>query len=509
MSKAQNKMIAKYILSLCATIAFLGLASGAKATEPVRLNVLMICIDDMNDWGGFLDAHPQTKTPNMDKLAARGVNFTNAHCPAPACSPSRNAILLGVEPHNSGLYVFYNLNHVESAALERFTTPLPKLFKDNGYTTLGLTKVWHNPDNTWRQDEQWDEYRSYGDGKMDVIAEKGYHPEPYNRRTISCPASNPLEDFQDYKSAMHAVRFLEKEHDKPFFLAVGFIKPHTPFIMPEENWDRFKEPIQSPPIKADDLTDIPIAGQSNAQIYVEIPLRKDDAWEDVRRGYLACINFTDDNIGRVLDALDKSPYADNTVVVLWSDHGFHLGQKRTFSKFSLWEEATRVPFIIWDPRRKGNGQACAAPVGLINIYQTLCDLAELEAPDYVDGLSLRPWLDDPQLPKESPAMTTWGRGNYTLRTTDWRYTRYFDGSEELYCRTDDPNEWTNLANNPKYVPLKNELASKWLPKHEAAHVATGIELYNVADADSPTKAIRSYQDNVTKYKALKLQPPLD
>jgi arylsulfatase A-like enzyme len=510
MSEVDNKMITKYILSLGAIVAFLGLVSGAQATEPVRPNVLMICIDDMNDWVGFLDGHPQSKTPNMDQLAAKGVNFTRAYCTSPGCSPSRNALLFGVEPYHSGLYPFYNINHIAPGVLDDYTA-LPLLFRQNGYRTIGISKVFHNPDNSYRQDELWDDYKMLsGDGPKNLwIKEKGYHPDPFNKRTIACPSSAPLEKFGDYQAAMRAVKFLEQDQSKPFFLAVGFIKPHTSFIMPEENWDRFKEPIQSPPIKADDLIDIPIAGQSNAQIYVEIPLRKDDAWEDVRRGYLACINFTDDNVGRVLTALEQSRYADNTIVVLWSDHGFHLGEKRTFSKFSLWEEGTRTPFIIWDSRRKGNGQACAAPVGLINVYKTLCDLVGLKAPDYVDGQSLRPWLDDPQLPKESPATTTWGRGNYTLRTTDWRYTRYFDGSEELYSETDDPNEWTNLANDPKYSALKNELADKWLPKQEAAQVTTGIELYNVADADSPTKAIRSYQENVKKYQALKLQPSLD
>jgi arylsulfatase A-like enzyme len=473
-----------------------------------RPNVLMLCIDDMNDWTGFLGGHPQAKTPNMDRLAARGVNFTNAHCPSPGCSPSRNAILLGVEPHNSGLYPFYNLNHVDPAELARFM-PLPKLFKDNGYTTCGLTKVWHNPDNTWRQDEQWDEYHYYGNGKLEVIPGKGYHPEPYNKRTVSCPASNPLKDFQDYQSAMHAVRFLEKEHDKPFFLAVGIILPHTSFIMPEENWDRFSDSIEPPPFKADDLTDIPLAGQANAQIYVEIPVRRDNAWEDIRRGYLACINFTDDNVGRVLDALEKSPYADNTIIVLWSDHGFHLGEKRSFSKFSLWNEATRTPFIIVDPRgRDGNGKRCGEPVGLINVYKTLADLTGLQVPDYVDGQSLVPWLDNPALEKETPAMTTWGRGNYTLRTKEWRYTRYFDGNEELYNESDDPNEWTNLAGNPEYDSLKKKFAAQ-LPEEEVPQVTSGRELYNVADADKPMENINAYKRYVKEFKAAGLQPPLD
>lgn len=499
----------KNVSGLFLMIFMLGFNTVGFTQNKERPNVLMICIDDLNDWTGFLGGHPQTQTPNMDKLASKGVNFTKAYCAAPGCSPSRNAILFGIEPHNSGLYPFYNINNIAPGVLDSYTA-LPLLFRQNGYETCGLTKVFHNPDNAYRQNEFWDEYKSYSNSKLNVIKEKGYYPDPYNKRTVACPASNPPKDFLDYKSAMHAVDFLDRKHEKPFFLAVGFILPHTSFIMPEENFDRFKEPIIAPEIKADDLVDIPLAGRSNAQIYVELPLRKDNAWEDVRRGYLAAINFTDDNVGRVLDALKKSKFADNTIVVLWSDHGYHLGEKRTFSKFSLWEEATRAPFIIWDPRgQKGNGKNCEEPVGLINVYKTLCDMTGMKAPDYVDGMSLTPWLENPSLPKEKPAMTTWGRGNYTLRTKEWRYTRYFDGSEELYDELHDTNEWTNLANEPKYEYLKKELGDKWLPKKEAPQVTSGRELYNVYDADNSDKAIDLFLSKSKEYKQLNLQPPLD
>ncbi|PDH31424.1 MAG: iduronate-2-sulfatase [Puniceicoccaceae bacterium MED-G30] len=500
-----NRIFILILISL-----FLSLTGTADEKEG-RPNILMLCIDDLNDWVGYLGGHPQTITPHMDSLAARGVAFTSGHCPSPGCSPSRNAILFGIEPHNSGLYPFYNINHIDPEVLQPYTA-LPLLFRQNGYFTCGLSKVFHNPDNKYRQDEIWDEYCMYGEGKKkELIAAKGYHPEPYNKRTVACPASNPLEDFGDYRAARHAVQFLKREHDSPFFLAVGFIKPHTSFIMPEENWDRFDQPIQPPPFRADDLDDIPIAGRSNAQIYVEIPVRIDDAWEEVRRGYLACVNFTDDNVGRVLDALRNSPHAENTIVVLWSDHGYHLGEKRTFSKFSLWEEATRSPFIIWDPRKgekRGNGQACGDPVGLINIYRTLSELADLQPPEYVDGFSLVPWLEDPEIPVKRPAMTTWGRGNYTLRTRAWRYTRYFDGSEELYDKVRDFNEWNNLAGLGKYFELKASMA-KWLPENEAPQVASGRELYNVSDSDQTRKTIESYQRLVKKYNSLGLQPPLN
>ena len=497
------------ILVFCfATLFVMSRVHADVNTDTSRPNVLMLCIDDMNDWCGFLGGHPQAITPNMDELASKGVNFTNAHCTAPGCSPSRNALLFGVEPHRSGLYPFYGLSDVKAEVLDPYVS-FPQVFRENGYLTSGVSKVFHNPDNTYRQDETWDEYRMYaGVNNETLIKEKGHHPDPHNKRILACPASNPLKDFGDYKTAEHAVRFLEKEHDKPFFLAVGFIKPHSPFIMPEENWDRFKNPIEPPAIKADDLTDIPIVGQSNTQIRIEISLAQDDAWEQVRHGYLAAISFTDDNVGRVLEALKKSPDADNTIVVLWSDHGYHLGEKRTFSKFTLWEEATRSPFIIWDPRSKGNGKACEEPVGLINVYKTVCDLAGIDPPEYVDGESLRPWLDDPARPMEKPAMTTWGRGNYSLRTKQWRYTRYFDGSEELYDESKDPNEWTNLASNPEYAPLMKKLANQWLPKHEAPQVQSGIRLNKAADADSPTRAIGKYKSEVKMFEQLNLQPPL-
>ena len=479
------------------------------ATGQQKPNVLMICIDDMNDWCGFLNGHPQSKTPNMDKLAKKGVNFTNAHCTSPGCSPSRNALMLGVEPHRSGLYPFYNLNKVTTGELDQYTTPLPKMFKDHGYTTIGITKVYHNPDRFWRENEQWDEYKYYSNAKLKKITSKGYHPEPFNKRTVACPVSNSLEDFQDYLSAEHAVEVLKRNHDQPFFLAVGFILPHTSFLMPEENWDRFNFPIIEPYIKPDDLKDIPIVGQANAQIYVELPVRRDRAWEEIRRGYLASINFTDDNVGRVLTALENSPYSQNTIIILWSDHGYHLGEKRSFSKFSLWNESTRTPFIIYDPRNdKGNGKECSEPVGLINVYKTLADLTNLEPPEYIDGQSLVPWIKNPYLPKNSPAMTTWGRGNYTLRSKEWRYTRYFDGSEELYNQITDSNEWTNLALFPEYDDVKKSFM-KWLPKDEASQVASGRELYNVADADNPIKNINSYKRYVKQYKTEGLTPTLD
>jgi arylsulfatase A-like enzyme len=239
-----------------------------------------------------------------------------------------------------------------------------------------------------------------------------------------------------------------------------------------------------------------------------LKFRTDDAWEKVHRSYLACNSWADYNVGRVLDALENSPYADNTIVVLWSDHGYHQGEKRSFRKFSLWEESTRVPFIIYDPRpNKMNPGTCTEAVSLINIYRTLGELTGIRTPDYVDGKSLAGQLTDPTTPIAEPAITTWGRGNYTVRDDHWRYTRYYDGGEELYKHSSDPQEWKNLAGDESLAAKKKELAA-FLPRNEAPLVKTGIALWNVIDADQPEK-LKSFQEKTWPQMKMKLKPAIE
>ncbi|MCZ6835100.1 MAG: sulfatase [Planctomycetota bacterium] len=458
----------------------------------------------MNDWTGFLGGHPQAMTPNMDSLARRGVNFTNAHCVVPACSPSRLALMYGVEPFNSGLYPFYKSIQILEPELAQFTS-LPMLYKKNGYQTFGAGKVHHKSEFP---EEEWTESFVSKKKKLVFNAKAGYR-QGRSRKLAFCPTKNPLKDHHDYQVASFGVDVLSREHDDPFFLAVGIVKPHLPFVCPEPYFDLYDEPIQPPAIKADDLADVPWAGRAMSMNYIrhERDFRQDEAWEIVRRAYLACNSWVDYNVGRILEALAQSPYADNTIVVLWSDHGFHLGEKRSFKKFTLWEEATRVPFIIWDTRDGSAplGRECKEAVSLINVYRTLADLSGLETPEYVDGVSLRPQLADPSIEIDEPAIITWGRGNYAIRDEDWRYIRYFDGSEELYSHQDDPNEWNNLAEMSEHEATKRYLAS-FLPEHEAPLIRTGIGLWNSVDADQPdlekTKSIWA-EINET------LTPPLD
>ena len=450
----------------------------AHGTEPP--NVLFIAIDDMNDWTGFLGGHPQAQTPNMDRLARKGVNFSNAHCPAPGCSPSRNALLYGVEPFHSGLYAFYDQEEFSRTVLEGYVS-LPELFKTNGYNTFGAGKIHHRRLPT---DTEWTEFAT--DNKMSKLqfaSNEGYGSGKMSFR----PTRNRLEDHLDYQNASFGIDVLSRKHDRPFFLAVGIIKPHLPFDAPQQFFDLYPQEVEPPRINPDDHHDIPAVGRAFAKIRDDKKFKKDKAWTKVRRAYLACISWADYNVGRVLDALEASPYADNTIVVLWSDHGYGQGEKRHFRKFALWEETTRVPFIIWDTRETtaASGREVHDAVSLINIYRTLAEVSGVKVPRNVDGFSLVPQLKDPRSPLLQPSICTWGRGNYTIRDRNWRYTRYYDGGEELYSHVDDPDEWTNLANDPNYSAVKQKLAS-YVPVKEAPIVMEGLEGWSVpVSADKP------------------------
>ena len=466
------------VLSLAAT-SVLSHAASSDARKP---NILFIAIDDMNDWTGFLGGHAQAKTPNMDRLAQRGVNFTNAHCAAPGCSPSRNALLFGREPFHSGLYAFYN-GGVDESIRKDFTS-LPEFLRHHGYQTFGAGKIHHGANGDPREWTEYGETVGNDNLKLDVAA--GYQAKESFKMSF-CPTTNPYDEHPDYQVATYGTEVLARDHEQPFFLAVGIVKPHLPFICPPEFFELYPTDVLPPRILEGDLDDIPVVGQAMAKISDDKQFTKDEAWTRVRRAYLACISWADYNVGRVIDALEASPYADNTIIVLWSDHGYGMGEKRHFRKFALWEETTRVPFIILDPRQKNapEGRTVTDGVSLINIYQTLADMTGLKAPAGIDGFSLVPQLIDPSAPLAEPAICSWGRGNYTVRDRDYRYTRYFDGGEELYAHQTDADEWTNLASLPQHAATKARLA-KFLPQTEAPLVLKGItSVRAIMSADEP------------------------
>ena len=427
-------------------------------------NVLFIAIDDLNDWIGALGGHPQAKTPNLDRLAEEATLFTRAYCAAPACNPSRASLMTGILPSTSGVY--HNPQPWRKAMPDAVT--LPQHFTKHGYWSAGAGKIYHGryPDAA-----SWEAY--FPDQKKN----KPTDPNPRNRPINGIPKTShfdwgPLNDspsaMGDYKVADWVIGQLGKEHKKPFFLACGIYRPHLPWYVPQKYFDLFdKGDIVLPKVPDDDLEDIPTAGVKIAKPQGDhAKVTKHDQWKKAVHGYLASIAFADEQVGRVLKALRKSPQAKDTIVVLWTDHGWHLGEKEHWRKFTLWEESARTPLMIHVPENLAKsfpngtkpGARIDVPVGLIDIYPTLIDLCSLGRNKALEGQSLVPLLKNPKVKWDRPALTTHGRNNHALRTPRWRYIRYSDGSEELYDHDSDPNEWTNLADNSKHGELKNELA---------------------------------------------------
>ena len=459
-------------------------------------NILFIAIDDLRPFIGCY-GDPNAHTPNIDRLARRGVTFANAMCPAPSCGPSRAALLTGRYPMRTGLYGFQNWQG--RTDFERLVT-LPEYMRTHGYRTFASGKIHHDsksahgftqaavdanrstydPDPTClvaRADREWDVNNVFEIRKTpyahtpavdDCINWSGRPLEEVadNPKLLSGPSDDPVMQCQDGVTAQFGVDVLGQEHDKPFFLATGFVRPHLPFIAPRKYFEHYDvDTLTLHPVKFDDLADAPWVARRNARVDDDINIRRADPNGRARviQAYYACASFVDDMIGRVLDALDASPHRDNTVIVFWSDHGWHLGEKRSWRKFTLWEESARTPMIIVDPRRgESAGKRCERPVGLIDLFPTIAELAGLPEPDDLDGASLRPLVDDPHADSpelRAPELTVQGRGNYSLRDETWRYTRYYDGSEELFNHREDPYEWVNLAEEPAFAEVKARYAN--------------------------------------------------
>ncbi|MBI1390652.1 MAG: sulfatase-like hydrolase/transferase [bacterium] len=425
-----------------------------------RPNVLFIAVDDLNDWIGCLGGHPDTKTPNLDRLANRGVLFTRCYCSAPACNPSRASLLTGIRPSSSGVYL--NSQPWRPAMPDAVT--LPMWFKQNGYSTAGRGKLFHGGYSY--DPPAWDEY-----------VKQGSNPEPPVKPLNGIkntahfdwgPVDAADDDMDDFKVVEWGADFLNQKHDQPFFLACGLFRPHLPWYAPKKYFDEFPpETITLPNVNENDLDDVPPAGVKMAKPDGDHRrVTETHNWRKAVASYLACIHFTDAMLGRLLDALEQSQYADNTIIVLWGDHGWHLGEKLHWRKFALWEEATRMPFIVSVPGSAQNGARCDRTVTLLDVYPTLVELCGLKTNPALEGVSLTPLLHDPRREWNRPAVTTYGRNNHSVRSERWRYIRYEDGSEELYDHDADPLEWTNLASDARFEPVRRDL-SRWMPEINA------------------------------------------
>jgi arylsulfatase A-like enzyme len=422
------------------------LSSALPAAE--QPNVLFLPVDDLNHWVGHFGRNVQTKTPNLDRLAKRGVTFTNAHCAAPVCNPSRAALLSGKRPGATGIYD-------NGQPFEQAITPADSLvtqFKNAGYETLGMGKLWHGG-LAWPH--QW---TATGPAEKPEQAKVEDRSIGGIRFGIIDGGDGAVSDTQ---IANYGIAELGKPHPKPFFLTLGFHKPHMPWNVPRKYYDMHPlADIQLPPVKADDLADIPPAGIKMAKPAGDhATVLASGRWKEAVQAYLAAVSYLDGQIGRVLDALEKSPYQNNTIICLWGDHGWHLGEKEHWRKFALWEEATRAPLIWVAPGVTQPGGVCTRPVDFMSIYPTLCGLAGIARPAWVEGHDLKPLLANPAAEWPHAAITTYGRNNHAVRTDRWRFIRYADGGEELYDHQQDPYEWTNLAGKPEHAALKADLAN--------------------------------------------------
>ncbi|MFT7632063.1 MAG: arylsulfatase A-like enzyme [Mariniblastus sp.] len=475
-----------YVGLIAAVISFVASPLVA-ADELVKPNVLFISVDDLNDWIGCLGGHPQAKTPHLDRLAASGVLFTNAHCPAPACNPSRSAIMTGISPHRSGLYE----NGQKMRELMPDAELMPKYFSRHGYWSAGSGKLLHY----FIDAQSWDEY--FPAKETEDPFPRTMYPK---QRPVNLPVGGPWqyretdwagldasdEEFGgDWLVSKWIGDQLKRKHEQPFFLACGIYRPHEPWFVPQKYFDQFPlESIQLPPgYQADDLNDLPPAGKRRGPNRYFEHIQKHDQWKQAIQGYLASIAFADAMVGRTLDALESGPNRDNTIVVLWSDHGWHLGEKQHWQKYTAWRKCTRVPLMIRVPPGTAGlpqgtraGTVCDQPVNLQSLFTTVTELSGLPAKAAIDGPSLVPLLEDADGEWPHVSITYLSRPqNYGLSAKSWRYIHYDNGDEELYNIENDPHEWDNLsglAEHETRMGLLREKAPTEFAKYVRPHVAS-------------------------------------
>lgn len=466
--------------------------------EAVRDHVLFITIDDLNDWIGCLSdplepgqlggqvtgrGHPQASTPNLDRLAERGVLFTNAHCQAPICVPSRASFLSGIRPSTSGRYANQGRFNAEGYVTPGTDVPwIHKRFESAGYRTFSVGKVDHGGNNQALAQVAGPQTNQgpYPPEKMNVPAEVtpqgvwDYGPYP------------EMERFTDWRIArwlMNRIKEPLAEDAPPRFMAIGFYRPHVPLFAPQRWFD--EAPDVSDVVMAarrdDDLDDLPeIALRTSGRVMFEDVtkwvLEDEQRLRELTHAYLACTTAMDYCLGRVIEALDQSDMADNTWIVVFSDHGWHLGEKNHVAKQTLWERSTRVPLIIVPPKRLTDlprGVRCDRPVELLDVYPTLVEVTGLEPVEsdrLLEGLSLMPWIREPAAPRDRPAITTIYSGNHSVRCDRYRYIRYADGSEELYDGEVDPHEFDNLIPQLDERPELREVVARlaeWIPERQA------------------------------------------
>lgn len=469
------QLATRIFLVMVVLLGSVHLRGAERRAEKDRPNVLFLAVDDMNDWIGCLESVPQAITPNLNRLAKRGVNFTNAHTAGVFCAPSRAAIFSGQYASTTGCYrtATYFFDHPEIESLQTS-------FAKSGYATYGAGKLFHHPAGMIDQ-RNWTEFYLRSETQrrtgwpMDSWSQGTPFPEPFPYSPFNkgqeitgglflewAPIPNDREaELADTIRTDWVVDQLAQDHAEPFFLALGLYTPHFPNYCPQKYFNLYRESdIKLPPYLDGDLDDLPekIRKIKTARSRIHQKLESMGAVKEAIHGYLACISYADAMMGRVLDALEASDYADNTIVVFWSDHGYHHGEKGDWGKHTLWERTSNVPLILAGPKIS-QGMEIDSTVSLIDLYPTLVDLCGLEQPrQRLEGVSLATALQDPsQAEDRNVFLPHMNPGEYAIINKDWRYIRYGEDGEELYRVSDDPNEWENLAERPELEGVKRQL----------------------------------------------------
>ncbi|MDF1824758.1 MAG: sulfatase [Verrucomicrobiales bacterium] len=469
-------------IRLASLLAFTLLCSSLSAQE--KPNVLFIAIDDLNDWVASFEGHPQAKTPHLDAFAETGaVVFKNAHCAAPVCGPSRSALLSGFMPNRSGVYG--NTQNMLAAELVQTHATLPEYFAKNGYHSLSMGKIFHSHHTATGTDkgqwafEEWHDVEIGSSVNRDKLTSRDRNlihgkPGPPSKYTKSSgsefswgPTKGPIEETRDYKTARWAAEKLQEESEKPFFLAVGLTRPHLPFYSPQEFFDLYDPAeFRANRIRKNDLDDIltPEGKKKFKPTPDYLWLKENGLIDEAALAYMAACSFADACLGVILESLKTSPHYENTIVMLWGDHGWHLGEKLRYRKVTGWSESTRVPLMVRLPGMTERQDTIRA-VNLIDLYPTLIELCNLPEKPEIDGRSFAPLLDDPQQEWNFPSLTLVGQKNASVVDERWRYILYPDGTEEVYDLHQDPMEWTNLAakKTPEIAAVKERLG-KVIPK---------------------------------------------
>jgi arylsulfatase A-like enzyme len=538
-----HQIFRKHLFGTAAVSAVAGLTCTAE--ENSRPNVLFVICDDLNDGVDGFGGHPQAITPNLERFMHSAVRFENAHCNAPLCGPSRASLLSGLYPHTTGYYGWAQNpqgggdSKKPQATFERPVlrdcATFPQQLAQNGYVVFGTGKISHEVHrDAWLFDNA-DGKRGWGfspvtmgpgpstgermaNGMLKDARTTNFMPKPLEQigayygplSNVPDIPPNPKtgapgytgwmdwgEPFRyvdendrdlmaDEKSANYAVEVLKQKHDKPFFLAVGFCRPHTPLIAPKKYFDLFADvEIELPPYLENDLKDcVEVLWKNSvpAKYFEAVSESGLETWKGWIRAYLACTAFVDDQFGKIMTALNESPYADNTIIIFTSDNGMHLGEKDMLAKMTLWSESTRVPLLVHVPEMRAAGQACDHPVSLIDLYPTLVDYCGLPQPiQGLDGISLRPLIENPVVgqwsgpeatlvawmgpptneQREQPYVKAEASGqSFALVTDRYRYIRAYNGEEEVYDHSKDPHEWHNQALNPEYREILGEMRKR-------------------------------------------------